>query len=342
MDFFANYGLFFIKTLTLVLAILLVFLGIAAIASKNKTKQKGKITVKPLNDHFDSIKQEMDETSLSKSQMKLQKKQQKLDKKAQKQQPNASIDKNRLFVIDFHGDIRASAVQALRQEVTAILLSAKPNDVVFVRLDSPGGMVNAYGLAASQLQRIKQANLKLIISIDKVAASGGYMMACIGDDILAAPFAVVGSIGVVAQLPNFHRYLDKHHIDFEQITAGEYKRTLSVFGENTRKGRDKMQQDVDEIHLLFKNFIGRHRPKLNIEKVATGEYWYGTKALELQLIDKLQTSDDFLLQAKNDFAIFCVKYHQKKNLQQKLNQGVSSLLSRCFYQSNISQQDDLT
>ena len=107
-------------------------------------------------------------------------------------------------------------------------------------------------------------------TFDKVAASGGYMMACIGDRILSAPFAVLGSIGVVAQIPNLHRLLKKHDVDYEVLTAGEYKRTLTVFGENTDKGRQKFQEDLELTHVLFKDFVSRYRPQLDIDQVLGG------------------------------------------------------------------------
>jgi serine protease SohB len=206
------------------------------------------------------------------------------------------MNKKRIYVINFNGDMRASATENLRQEITAILsIADKDKDEVVVNLESPGGMVHGYGLAASQLARIRQHNLPLTICVDKVAASGGYMMACLANTIIAAPFAIIGSIGVVAQLPNFHRLLDKWDIDYEVLTAGEYKRTLTVFGENTDAGRQKFIADLEDTHTLFKEFVSDYRPSLDIEKVATGEHWYGKQALGLGLVDKLMTSDEYLL-----------------------------------------------
>lgn len=337
MDFLANYGIFLAKAITVVLAIVAILSAIAASASKAKGKDQGKLTIKDLNDHYNETKTFIDETVLSKEELKADKKLAKANKK-EKAKENT---KNRLYVINFIGDIKASAVSALREEITAVLLSAKPNDEVLVRLDSPGGMVNTYGLAASQLQRIKDANLKLTVAVDKVAASGGYMMACVADHIVAAPFAVIGSIGVVAQLPNFHRYLEKHHIDFEQITAGEYKRTLTMFGENTSKGRHKMQEDIDDIHTLFKSFIQQHREQVNLEQVSTGEYWYGIRALGLNLVDELKTSDDYLLKAKEAYDIYEIQYKFKKSFSKKLNAAANMLISNLIYKSQISTKDDL-
>jgi len=248
-----------------------------------------------------------------------------------KEQADSDEDsKGRLFVIDFDGDVEASAVSNLREEITAIISAASPNDRVLVRLESPGGMVHSYGLAASQLTRIKAANLTLIIAVDQVAASGGYMMACVADEIIAAPFAVVGSIGVVAELPNFHRLLKHNKVDYEQHTAGEYKRTLTMFSENTDAARLKFKKELEETHDLFKHFIIDNRPSLDIEKVATGEHWYGTQALTLGLIDKIQTSDDFVVNAAAEEDVFEVAYHVKKPLAERLSFSVQSAIEKGF------------
>jgi len=209
-------------------------------------------------------------------------------------------------------------------------------DEVLVNVESGGGVVHGYGLAASQLQRIKDKNIKLTISIDKVAASGGYMMACVADKIISAPFAIVGSIGVVAQMPNFSKVLKKNDIDFEMHTSGEFKRTLTMFGENTDEGRNKFKNELQEVHDMFKDFVLEHRPDLDIAKVATGEYWLGQKALELKLVDEIQTSDDFLMQANDSHKLYRLKYASKKNLAQKLglaaSEGVESAITKVLTQ----------
>ncbi|MEP1743716.1 MAG: protease SohB [Kangiellaceae bacterium] len=245
-------------------------------------------------------------------------------------QEQAEDVQNRLFVIDFDGDVEASAVDNLREEITAIISAADPNDRVLVRLESPGGMVHAYGLAASQLSRIKAANLSLTIAVDQVAASGGYMMACVADHIIAAPFAVVGSIGVVAELPNFHRLLRHNKVDYEQHTAGEYKRTLTMFSENTDAAREKFKKELEETHDLFKQFITDNRPSLDIDKVATGEHWYGTQALALGLIDSIQTSDDFIVNAAKGGDVFEVSYVVKKPLADRLSFSINSALEKAI------------
>ena len=234
----------------------------------------------------------------------------------------------RLFVINFDGDVEASAVENLREEITAIVSAASSEDRVLVKLESPGGMVHAYGLASSQLTRIKAANLSLTIAVDQVAASGGYMMACVADHIIAAPFAIVGSIGVVAEIPNFHRLLKHNKVDYEQHTAGEFKRTLTMFSENTDTARAKFKQELEETHDLFKQFIIDNRPSLDIDKVATGEHWYGTQALDLGLIDGIQTSDDFIVEAAKNSKVFEVTYQVKKPLSERLSFSVQSAIEK--------------
>ncbi len=316
-DFLINYGLFFLKLFSIVAAVLLSVAGIAAIVSQGKQKNQGKLAVKALNkkyqDYMETLLTDIKDEAALKALKKTRKK-------------KSAADKKRLFVINFHGDIRASAVTSLREEISALLLIIKPErDEVLVKLESGGGMVNAYGLAASQLNRIKSANIKVTVAVDKVAASGGYMMACISDQIIAAPFAIIGSIGVIAQLPNFHHFLKDKHIDFEQISAGEYKRTLTLLGKNTDKGRQKMQSEVDETHALFKDHIRRHRPQIIIDEIATGEHWYATQAKNLNLVDELTTSDDFLLSKYNTHELFEIHYDLKKTLPQKLSSTATTL-----------------
>jgi serine protease SohB len=328
MDFLSTYGLFLAKITTIVLAILILFGFITAMSAKSKNKQKGKLSINKINEKFDEMTKTIQAAIDTKADIKARKQAEKALKKQQKKKDNAADHPQRIFVIHFNGDVRASAVTALREEVTAILLTAQSDDQVVCCLESPGGMVNAYGLAASQLQRIRQANIKLIIAVDKVAASGGYMMACVADQILAAPFAIIGSIGVVAQLPNFHRLLEKNQIDFEQLTGGKYKRTLTMLGKNTKQGREKMQEEIDETHELFKSFITNNRPTVDIESIATGEHWYGTQALDLKLIDRIQTSDDYILAAKDDYAIYAVKFNTKKSLGKRLSDSAQLLTSK--------------
>lgn len=242
--------------------------------------------------------------------------------------------RKRLFVVHFDGDIKASALSNLREEITAILQIAQKGDEVVVCLESPGGMVANYGLAASQLARVRSAGVTLTIVVDKVAASGGYMMACVADRILAAPFAMLGSIGVVAQLPNFHRLLQRNDVDFELFTAGEYKRTVTMFGENTEEGKEKFQSDLEEIHTLFQHFVSEYRPQLDISKVATGEVWFGQRALDLALVDEIKTSDEYLTARAENADLYQVEYKERQNIAKKIGfaaqSGIEGALARLF------------
>ncbi|MDI1352253.1 MAG: protease SohB [bacterium] len=299
MEFLSQYGLFLLKSVTVVVAFLVLFAGIFSMSRKPKPK----LEITSLNEHYEHLHSAMNKEVLG---IKPTKK-----KKEKIKQPS-------LFVIDFNGDIKASQVDQLRDEITSILSIAKPTDEILLRLDSPGGSVNGYGLAAAQLQRIREKNIPLTVSIDKVAASGGYLMACVANTIIAAPFAIIGSIGVVAQIPNFHRFLKKHNIDVEVLTAGEYKRTLTVFAENTDKGRQKFKEDLEKIHTAFRNYVLTNRSQLNIEKVSTGEHWLASDAFELRLVDKLVTSDEYLTDKMHDHKAFKVTIHAKTSMVNKL------------------------
>lgn len=322
MEFLAEYASFLAKTATLVIAILVVLSAIAGLRGKGRRKPGGQLQVTRLNEVYKELRERLESGLFDKAELKaLRKQQAKADKAQKKKKPE---DKRRVFVLDFNGDIKASATESLRHEITALLTLATQRDEVVLRLESGGGLVHSYGLAASQLARIREAGIPLTICIDKVAASGGYMMACIGQKIVSAPFAVLGSIGVVAQLPNVNRLLKKHDIDVEVLTAGEYKRTLTVFGENTEKGREKFQEDLDVTHQLFKDFVARYRPQLHIDEVATGEVWLGIAALNLQLVDQLGTSDEYLSQRASEANVFHLHYAERKSLQERIGVAASS------------------
>ena len=330
IEFLSQYGLFLAKTATLVIAILLLVVLIVSLASRRRQHQtEGHVEVKCLNDKYKEMYEALEEVvideAILRQRIKEERKQEKADakvrRKAAKKGELKEDDKKRIYIIDFDGDISASATDQLREEVSAILSIIRPDkDEVVVNLESPGGMVHAYGFAASQLERLRRKQVQLSICVDKVAASGGYMMACIANQIIAAPFAVVGSIGVVAQLPNFHRLLKKHEIDYEVLTAGEYKRTLTVFGQNTDKGREKFIEELEETHQLFKDFVMEYRPSLDISQVATGEIWYGRQALKQGLVDSLMTSDEYLTEAAKEADLYKVSYQYKKGLQDRLGE----------------------
>ncbi|WP_160061769.1 protease SohB [Psychromonas sp. L1A2] len=345
MDYLLQYGLFLAKAITFLITIVAILIAIIALTSKQKAK-KGELEITDLSEKINETKKSISEQLLTSAQLKAQHKEDKKALKIKQKEEKKLASKTsqpenspQLYVIDFKGSIDAKEVSSLREEITAIISVASEKDEVFVRLESGGGMVHGYGLAASQLQRLKDKNISLTISVDKVAASGGYMMACVADKVIAAPFSIIGSIGVIAQIPNFNKLLKKHDVEFEQLTAGQYKRTLTMFGENDDLGREKFKQELEETHQLFKHFVSEHRPQLNIDKIATGEHWYGSQALDLELVDKIQTSDDYLLEQLDSRHIVQVRYQKSKKLAEKIGKSVASSVESSFLtimQTNVS------
>ncbi|QYJ96347.1 protease SohB [Shewanella alkalitolerans] len=332
MEFLYEYGLFLAKAVTIVVAIVAVVVLVLASAVKQKA-DKGELKLTNVSEDLKALKHDLKEELLSKKQFKAYEKGLKAEAKAKEKAEKAdgeAAPTPRVFVIDFKGSIDAHEVASLREEISAILAIAEQGDEVVVNVESGGGMVHGYGLAASQLDRLRSAEIPLTICVDKVAASGGYMMACVANTIYAAPFAIVGSIGVVAQIPNFNRLLKKHDIDYEQHTAGDFKRTLTLFGENTDEGRQKFQEELEETHVLFKAFISKYRPTLDIAKVATGEHWYGQQALDLGLVDGLSTSDDVVMKLAEEKTVIKVRYQLKKKIADKLAHSASLAVNAVF------------
>jgi len=346
LEFLTDYGLFLAKTITFVAAIVVIITVAVSMGGRNKKSDKGHIEVTKLNEKFDHLRDSLRDAMLDdeeykefeKAEKKRLKEEKAQKKKAAKEASKTKADevsgdaaeteKKRIFVLDFYGDIKASEVESLREEISTVLTLAKPTDEVVVKVESGGGMVHSYGLASSQLARITNKNIPLTVCVDKVAASGGYMMACVANKIIAAPFAILGSIGVVAQLPNFHKLLKKNDIDYEMFTAGEYKRTVTMFGENTEKGRAKFVEELEDTHVLFKEFVSEHRPQVDVIKVATGEVWFGRRAKDVNLIDELQTSDEYLFAQAETADIYEVEFTYKKSLPEKLGFAAQAAVDR--------------
>lgn len=326
-------GIFSGKVFVIVLgiAVLLILSAVLALRAKGGRDQ---LEIEHLNAKFDGFANLLKSQLLDKKEFKAHNKAQQKEKKALAKLSKAKKDKKRLFVLNFEGDVKASQVDTLRQEITAILSVAKSGDEVVVNVESPGGMVHAYGLASAQLVRIKEKGIKLTVCVDKVAASGGYMMACTADQILAAPFALVGSIGVLAQVPNLNKLLKKHDIEYEEFTSGEYKKTVSMLGEITEKGRQKFVEQIGETHGLFKEFVRRHRPQVDIEKVATGEYWLAIQGKDLNLVDGITTSDEYIFNQKDQADIYKVTLREHKGLSDKISEmfsaGITSALEKAY------------
>ncbi|WP_270502942.1 protease SohB [Kluyvera ascorbata] len=323
MELLFQYGLFLAKIVTVVVAIAMIAVLIVNVTQRKR--QRGELRITNLSEQHKDMQEDLAVALLDAPQQKLwhkaQKKKLKLEAKAAKakakQGDTEAATKPRVWVIDFKGSMDAHEVSSLREEITAVLTVATPQDQVVVRLESPGGVVHGYGLAASQLQRIRDKQIPLTVAVDKVAASGGYMMACVANKIVAAPFAILGSIGVVAQIPNLNRFLKNKDIDVELHTAGQYKRTLTLLGENTEEGRQKFREELNETHHLFKDFVKEMRPSLDIEQVATGEHWYGTQAQEKGLVDEVGTSDELLLGLMENREVISVRYTQRKKMMDR-------------------------
>jgi serine protease SohB len=333
VELLSEYGLFLAKIATVVIAIAVIAVLIVNLTQRKR--QRGELRITRLSEQYKEMQEDMSVALLDGHQQKqwhkAQKKKFKLEAKAAKakaKQDHQETTKPRVYVLDFKGSMDAHEVTSLREEVTAVLAVAKPQDQVVLRLESPGGVVHGYGLAASQLQRLREKQIPLTVAVDKVAASGGYMMACVADKIVAAPFAILGSIGVVAQIPNFNRFLKNKEIDIELHTAGQYKRTLTLLGENTEEGRQKFREDLNETHHLFKDFVKRMRPSLDIEQVATGEHWYGLQAQEKGLVDEVGTSDDLLLSLMEGRELVGVRYTQRKRMLDRFTNSAAESADR--------------
>lgn len=318
MEFLSEYGMFLAKAVTIIITIAII-IGLAA--SGGSKSEEGKPKIKHLNKTLGELKNHFESEILSKKEIKAL-------KKASKKKDKNDEPLPKVYVLDFNGDIKASQAKQMKDEITAILsMSSKPQEVV-VKLESGGGMVHEYGFASSQLERITRSGIPLTVCVDRVAASGGYMMAAVADKIVAAPFAILGSIGVIAQLPNFNKVLKKNDIDFEVHTAGEYKRTLTMFGENTDKAREKFREDLTEVHGMFKHFVETNRPVVNVEEVANGDVWYGNKAIELNLVDELKTSDEYLQAKTLEADVYLISQQKKKTLPQKLGLAAQQSVSK--------------
>ncbi|WP_417514837.1 protease SohB [Marinobacter sp.] len=341
MEFLTEYGLFLAKMVTFVIAaIVVVSIIVSATHKERGDHEDGELQIRKLNEKYRKLRESIQARLMSdherKAWSKAKKKKDKAEKKADKakksdgESPEAAP--KRIYVLDFDGDIKASDTDPLRRAISAVLSVAEPGkDEVVIRLESGGGLVHSYGLAAAQLDRIRSKGIHLTACVDKVAASGGYMMACVADRIIASPFAVLGSIGVVAQLPNFNRLLKKNNVDFEVLTAGEHKRTMTIFGENTEKGRKKFLEDLEDTHVLFKEYVSERRPDLDIAAVATGDIWFGKRALEVKLIDEIKTSDEYLIEACDRADVVSVSFERKRTLPEKLGLATSAALEHSVW-----------
>lgn len=314
MNFFLNYELFLAKIITFFIISISGALIFKKIKSNRKNKNILKITL--LQKYYKNMKNNILLSTMNNTEKKI------WIKKEKEKNTKEENKKPILYILDFKGNINADQVTGLREEISAIILVANKNDEVLLRLESAGGVIHGYGLAASQLQRLRKYGIRLTVSIDKIAASGGYMMACVANYIIAAPFAIIGSIGVIGQLPNFNKLLKKCNIDIELHTAGDHKRTLTMFGNNTESGRNKFCSELNSTHKLFKYFIQEMRPSLSIEKVSNGEHWFGQKALEKKLIDEINTSDSILIAKMEEYTLLSIHYIYPKKILERFTTSI--------------------
>jgi serine protease SohB len=321
MAFWLDIAAFLVKALIIVAAIGGLAILIARLARSGEAKDR-EIKVRSLNERYDDMRDAMDGVLLNKKERKALAKSAKKEVKASAKARRGQEPGKRIYVLAFKGDMRASAVKRLGSEIDAVLIAARPGtDEAIIRIDSPGGTVTGYGLAAAEILRLREHKIKVTASVDQVAASGGYMMACAADRIVAAPFAVVGSIGVVAPVPNLHRLLKKNEIEFEEMTAGEFKRTVSVLGEITPEGREHFRGKLDATHEAFKAHVKQCRPNVDLAEVANGDHWLAGEALGLGLVDELSTGDELLFRARDRARLYEVTTEAKKTLFQQLMSG---------------------
>lgn len=207
-----------------------------------------------------------------------------------------------LAVLTFVGDIGAKQYKSFGQLIDEVIINKSEIDEVVVVVNSPGGAVSPYGNVYSQMERVRDAGLKLTVCIDVVAASGGYLMSLPAHKIIAAPFSMVGSVGVMAFVPNLRGLLEDYNINPRTFTAGKYKRTVSLTDEATEEEVEKFKQQLNAIHRLFLEAVKKYRKDVKMEVVETGEHWTARESVELGLglVDDIATSQQYLLEANRD------------------------------------------
>ena len=158
------------------------------------------------------------------------------------------------------------------------------------------------------------------------------MMAVVADRIVASRLAVIGSIGVVGQVPNVHRLLKRFDIDVLEMTAGTNKRPVSLIGPLTDQGIETFKKQLSDTHRLFRDHVHRFRPQLDIEAVSNGDIWHGVDALTHGLIDEIATSDEMIDRARHegDLDVFSIRWRQAKNLRERLEESVSLITEKAL------------
>ena len=303
---------FLVKSIIFVVMVLFLFGTIIGMSTILKAKAPSEIKVVNLSKRYEKNLKKVNDTL------------------GQKYTPSPVAGDKKVFVLTFTGDVAASALEGLRKEISILLETASPDDEIIVCLESGGGFVHAYGLGSAELSRIKEAGIPLTIVVDKVAASGGYMMACVADTLIAAPFSIIGSIGVVAEFPNFSGWMSEHGITYEQYTAGKYKRTVSPFTKPTKEATKKTAEDLARTHKLFKDLVVTNRPEIGIDTIATGEIWYGQEALDLHLIDRVSTSDELIISRMSGATVYQLTYIPETKLTERFAEAASILTEKLY------------
>ena len=162
---------------------------------------------------------------------------------------------------------------------------------VIIRVNSPGGTVTASDMMYREVVRFKARSSKpVVILMGEVAASGGYYLACAGDEIIAYPTTVTGSIGVIIQTFNFSEGMGKIGIRADAITSGPNKATGSPFSPMSREHRALMQGIVDEFYENFVAIVTENRPAVSSDDMAwitDGRVITGRRAVEVGIVDRL-------------------------------------------------------
>lgn len=230
-----------------------------------------------------------------------------------------------VFVIDYVGSMMASEVVYLTAKIDAIILKSNKDDEVVINITSPGGAVSGYGLVASQIKRLKTAGLKITATVDTVAASGGYMAAVVSDEIIAAPFAMVGSIGVVANVMIYEELLKNIGIQTNVYTSGDSKRTVVPSRVPNAEEEAKLEAQLEEIHSRFKDHVLSFRPDIDEDKVFTGQAFLAADAINFGLVDKIGTSDELLLNLyKDGHRLIEVQFIIEENIGGSVTKQVSA------------------
>jgi serine protease SohB len=219
-----------------------------------------------------------------------------------------------IAVVSFDGDVRATKRKIVSALIDELIVNKDKLSEAVVVVNSPGGSVAEYGLLYAEMERIRAAGISLTVCIDTYAASGGYLMSLPANRIVAAPFAFVGSVGVVAYSPNIHRLLKKHDIEPRLFTAGEFKRTVTLIGDDDEEAKQHFQHQLESLHGLFLAAVKKYRTGANFEKIGTGDHWTAeeSQTQNLGLVDHIATSREYLLKLNADRDL--VHLSQKKHM----------------------------